>query len=108
MVAAGGPDQSWSSWAWTSGNYGVHFGYMVPWWARILWFAAGLVSIYLVGSGFWTWWWRRRQVRKRTYERAAHLASGSQRGRWVVAIPARSSASMPDGRATNSGGSRQA
>jgi uncharacterized iron-regulated membrane protein len=64
-VASGGPEQSWSSWAWTSGNYGVHFGYMVPWWARIIWFAAGLVSIYLVGSGFWTWWWRRRLVRIR-------------------------------------------
>lgn len=64
-VASGGPEQSWSSWAWTSGNYGVHFGYMVPWWARIVWFAAGLVSIYLVGSGFWTWWWR-RQVRLRS------------------------------------------
>ncbi|HEY2225881.1 PepSY-associated TM helix domain-containing protein [Actinomycetospora sp.] len=64
-IASGGPEQSWSSWAWTSGNYGVHFGYMVPWWARLVWFAAGLVSIYLVGSGFWTWWWRRRQVRLR-------------------------------------------
>jgi uncharacterized iron-regulated membrane protein len=64
-VASGGPGQSWSSWAWTSGNYGVHFGYMVAWWARIVWFAAGLVSICLVGSGFWTWWWRRRQVRRR-------------------------------------------
>ncbi len=64
-VTAGGPDQRWNDWAWTSGNYGVHFGYMVPWWARTGWFAAGLVSIYLVGSGFWTWWWRRRQVRLR-------------------------------------------
>lgn len=64
-IAAGGPDQRWNHWAWTSGNYGVHFGYMVPWWARLVWLAGGLVSLYLVGSGFWTWWWRRRQVRLR-------------------------------------------
>ena len=64
-VYSGGPEQSWSDWLWTNGNYGVHFGYIVPWWARLVWLAAGLVTIYLVGSGFWTWWWRRRLRRRR-------------------------------------------
>ena len=65
VVASGGPGETWQQWAWTSGNYGVHFGFIVPWWARVIWFAAGVVSVYLVGSGFWTWWWRRRLLRTR-------------------------------------------
>ena len=65
QVTSGGPDQRVADWLWTSGNYGVHFGYIVPWWGRTVWLAAGLVSVYLVGSGFWTWWWRRRRVRLR-------------------------------------------
>ncbi|WP_226357291.1 PepSY domain-containing protein [Pseudonocardia sp. ICBG601] len=60
----GGPGRPWPEWLWESGNYGVHFGYLVPWWARALWFAAGSVSVYLVGSGLWTWWWRRRRIRR--------------------------------------------
>lgn len=60
----GGPQQPWPEWLWQAAGYGLHFGYMVPWWVRILWFAAGSVSVYLVGSGLWTWWWRRRRIRR--------------------------------------------
>lgn len=64
-VVSGGPEQSTPDWLWTSGNYGAHFGYLVPWWGRTVWLAAGLVSVHLVGSGFWTWWWRVRLRRRR-------------------------------------------
>lgn len=75
-VTAGGPDEALNEWLWTSGNYGVHFGYMVPWWARTVWLAAGLVSVYLVGSGFWTWWWRTRLRRRRRTATPAVTPSG--------------------------------
>lgn len=84
-VLAGGPDATVSQQLWTKWNYGVHFGYAVPWGWRLVWLVSGAVPLVLAVTGLWTWWMRaaRRARSRRTpwSPPPGRLAEVPERGR---------------------------
>lgn len=73
-ITFGGEHMPVNATIWEKWNYGLHFGYLVPWQIRLAWLIVGLTPLLLTVTGLWTWHVRRTRKASGTAPRVSGTA----------------------------------
>jgi uncharacterized iron-regulated membrane protein len=66
-------NSSWAADLYNNWTYPLHAGIAVPWWARLVWFAFGMLPLILAYTGLRMWWLKRRARLQKSARHTEHL-----------------------------------